>query len=146
MARGQEDFAHIGPSTLAGRFLRRFWQPIFVASDLIKGRPVRVEALGEFFTLYRGESGQVHLVQDRCPHRQTSLSLGWVVGCCQCRLVMIGCLAWSVGWSVGEEGGAGLQHGRPARGVWVGVGAVSRGCFTFTCCSNQINHVKTGGR
>ena len=80
MARGQEDFAHIGPSTLAGRFLRHFWQPIFVASDLIKGRPVRVEALGEFFTLYRGESGQVHLVQDRCPHRQTSLSLGWVVG------------------------------------------------------------------
>lgn len=76
------DFAHIGPGTLAGRFIRHFWQPIYIASDLEPGRPVRVKALGEYFTLYRGNSGTPYLLEDRCPHRQTSLALGWVEGDC----------------------------------------------------------------
>jgi len=74
-----KDFAHVGPGTLAGRYLQRFWHPIHVSDDLQLGRPVRVHVLGEFFTLWRGEGGSVQLVQDRCPHRQTVLSLGWVV-------------------------------------------------------------------
>ena len=74
------DFAHVGPGTLAGRFLRRFWQPLWCAQDLAPGKPVRVQVLGEFFTLYRGESGAPHLLTDRCAHRQTALSLGWVEG------------------------------------------------------------------
>jgi 5,5'-dehydrodivanillate O-demethylase oxygenase subunit len=74
------DFAHIGPATLAGRFLRRFWQPIYVAKDLAPGIPVRILRFGEYFTLYRGESGAFHVVTDRCPHRLTQLSLGWVEG------------------------------------------------------------------
>src|SRR5579859_998959 len=77
---GHLDFAHIGPGTLAGRFMRRFWQPIWRAADLLPGKPVRVQILGEFFTLYRGASGIAHLLADRCPHRQTALSLGWVEG------------------------------------------------------------------
>ena len=28
------DFAHTGPGTLAGRYLRTFWQPVYVARDL----------------------------------------------------------------------------------------------------------------
>jgi hypothetical protein len=71
-----KDFAHTGPGTLAGRFLRRFWHPIQVSDALAVGRPLRVQVLGEFFTLWRGEGGAVSLVQDRCPHRQTLLSLG----------------------------------------------------------------------
>lgn len=74
------DFAHIGPDTLAGRFLRRFWQPVYVAKDLAPGIPVRIKRFGEYFTLYRGESGAFHLVGDRCPHRLTQMSLGWVEG------------------------------------------------------------------
>jgi 5,5'-dehydrodivanillate O-demethylase len=76
------DFAHIGPGTLAGRFLRHFWQPVYVASDLKPGRPVRIQILNEYFTLYRGDSGTPHVLEDRCPHRQTSLALGWVEGDC----------------------------------------------------------------
>jgi 5,5'-dehydrodivanillate O-demethylase oxygenase subunit len=76
----RKDFAHAGPGTLAGRYLRRFWHPIHVGDALEVGRPVRVQVLGEFFTLWRGEAGTVNLVQDRCPHRQTFLSLGWVAG------------------------------------------------------------------
>src|SRR5207302_5353628 len=32
------------------------------------------------FTLYRGESGQVHLLDFRCAHRGTQLSTGWIEG------------------------------------------------------------------
>src|SRR4051812_4645192 len=79
-AEDVRDFAHIGPGTLAGRFMRRFWHPIHIDADLVVGRPVRIQLLGEHFTLYRGESGAVYLLDDRCPHRQTTLSLGWVAG------------------------------------------------------------------
>ncbi len=79
-ARDVTDFAHIGPDTLAGKFLRRFWQPIYVGAELKKGRPVRVHVLNEYFTLYRGDSGTPFTVEDRCPHRQTSLALGNVDG------------------------------------------------------------------
>lgn len=28
------DFAHTGPDTLAGQYLRGFWQPIYLSHDL----------------------------------------------------------------------------------------------------------------
>jgi 5,5'-dehydrodivanillate O-demethylase len=76
------DFVRTGPGTLAGRYLRSFWQPIYHAPDLPAGqaRPVRV--LGESFTLYRGEGGAPYLVDFRCAHRGTQLSVGWVEGEC----------------------------------------------------------------
>ena len=80
MAARQMDFAHIGPETLAGRYLRRFWHPIHRSADLVAGRPVRAKLMNEYFTLWRGESGEAHMVEDACPHRQTSLALGWVAG------------------------------------------------------------------
>jgi 5,5'-dehydrodivanillate O-demethylase oxygenase subunit len=36
--------------------------------------------MSEDLTLYRGESGQAHLVAFRCAHRGTQLSTGWVEG------------------------------------------------------------------
>jgi 5,5'-dehydrodivanillate O-demethylase oxygenase subunit len=76
------DFAHVGPETLAGRYLRRFWHPIARGADLVPGRPVRAAFANEHFTLYRGQSGAVVLLDDRCPHRQTSLAFGWVEDDC----------------------------------------------------------------
>ena len=43
---------------------------------------MRTPFANEFFTLYRGHSGAVALLDDRCPHRQTSLSFGWVEDDC----------------------------------------------------------------
>jgi 5,5'-dehydrodivanillate O-demethylase len=88
------DFAHTGPGTLAGRYLRHFWQPIAIAHDLPPGRAKPVRIMGEDFTLYRGErragtaqssvlgpqSSPAHLVAFRCAHRGTQLSTGWVEG------------------------------------------------------------------
>jgi 5,5'-dehydrodivanillate O-demethylase oxygenase subunit len=76
------DFAHTGPGTLAGRYLRQFWQPVYVAAELPPGhaRPLRI--MSEDYTLYRGEDGTPHVVAPRCAHRGTQLSTGWVEGDC----------------------------------------------------------------
>jgi 5,5'-dehydrodivanillate O-demethylase len=71
-----------GPGTLAGRFLRMFWQPVCCSYELAAGRPLPIRILGEEFTLYRGESGKPHLVGSRCAHRGTQLSVGWIEGEC----------------------------------------------------------------
>jgi 5,5'-dehydrodivanillate O-demethylase oxygenase subunit len=77
-----EDFAHTGPGTLAGQYLRTFWQPVFVSERLAAGRAVPLRIMSEHFTLYRGEAGQAHVVAPRCAHRGTQLSTGWVEGDC----------------------------------------------------------------
>src|SRR5688500_16288737 len=74
------DFSHVGPDDLAGRYLRRFWHPVHRSQDLPAGRALPLKILNEDFTLYRGESGQVHAVAFRCAHRLTQLNTGWVEG------------------------------------------------------------------
>src|SRR2546423_854900 len=75
-----DDFWHTGPETLAGMYLRRFWQPVAQTGDVAKSWSIPVRLLGEDLTLYRGESGQPYLVARRCAHRGTQLSVGSVDG------------------------------------------------------------------
>jgi 5,5'-dehydrodivanillate O-demethylase oxygenase subunit len=72
------DFVHTGPGTLAGRYLRMFWQPVYASEELKPGYAVPIRIMSEDFTLYRGESGVPYIVDFRCAHRGTQLSLGWV--------------------------------------------------------------------
>jgi 5,5'-dehydrodivanillate O-demethylase len=74
------DLEQFGPGTPAGRYMRRFWQPVARLRDLRPGRAKPIEILGEKFTVYRGEGGAPHLTAFRCAHRGTQLSLGWVEG------------------------------------------------------------------
>lgn len=74
------DFVHTGPGTLAGRYLRRFWQPVYLANELPVGKAVPVRLMSEDFTLYRGEGGRAYLLELRCAHRQNQLNTGWVEG------------------------------------------------------------------
>jgi 5,5'-dehydrodivanillate O-demethylase len=76
------DYAHTGPGTLAGRYLRRFWQPVALSRDLLPGYAKPIKVMSEDFTLYRGEDGTAHVVAFRCAHRGTQLSTGWVEGNC----------------------------------------------------------------
>jgi 5,5'-dehydrodivanillate O-demethylase len=69
-----------GPDTPMGILLRKFWHPIAVSSELPKGKAVAVRLLSEDLTLYRGESGTIHLIGGRCAHRCTVLHTGWVQG------------------------------------------------------------------
>jgi len=76
------DFIHTGPDTLAGKYLRLFWHPVFCSHELVAGRAVPIRILGEHLTLYRGEGGTPHVIGFRCAHRKTQLSVGWVEGDC----------------------------------------------------------------
>jgi 5,5'-dehydrodivanillate O-demethylase oxygenase subunit len=80
------DFEHTGPSTLAGRFLRRFWHPVFVSEDLKPSDAAPLKVMGEELTLYRGEDGVARILEGRCAHRGVVLSVGQVEGdCLRCR-------------------------------------------------------------
>ena len=76
------EIVHTGPGTLAGRYLRMFWQPVGCSYDLKPGRALPVRILGEDFTLYRGDSGAPYLLGSRCAHRGTQLSVGAIEGEC----------------------------------------------------------------
>jgi 5,5'-dehydrodivanillate O-demethylase len=76
------DLVRTGPETLAGRYMRMFWHPIYRAQDLSAGQAKPIRIMSEDFTLYRGEGGTPHVVGFRCPHRGTQLSAGWVEGDC----------------------------------------------------------------
>ncbi len=75
-----EDLLITGPGTLAGRYLRRFWQPVHIAAELEKGKAKPVQVMGERLTLYRGMSGKPYLIGPRCAHRGAQLSAGWIEG------------------------------------------------------------------
>jgi 5,5'-dehydrodivanillate O-demethylase len=75
-----EELVHTGLGTSMGALLRKFWQPVAVASSIAPGSAAPIRVLGERLTLYRGESGQPHIVAERCAHRRTLLQSGWVEG------------------------------------------------------------------
>ena len=76
------DLYRTEPGSLAGRYLRSFWQPVYRANDLPAGEAVPLRIMGEDFTLYRGQSGTPHVMAFRCAHRGAQLSAGWVEDDC----------------------------------------------------------------
>ncbi len=79
------ELTHIGPGTLCGEYLRRFWQPICF-SDELHELPHRVKILGEELVAFRDQSGAAGLLELHCPHRGTSLEFGLIdakgIRCC----------------------------------------------------------------
>jgi renierapurpurin 18,18'-hydroxylase len=63
-----------------------FWYPVAVSASVRKGKAFAATFAGERIALYRGESGTVYALEDRCAHRQVPLSMGVVEGdtlrCC----------------------------------------------------------------
>jgi phenylpropionate dioxygenase-like ring-hydroxylating dioxygenase large terminal subunit len=57
--------------------LRNQWY-IVAASAEVGDRPVGVKRCGEALVLWRDETGRVHAIEDRCPHRGAALSIGEV--------------------------------------------------------------------
>lgn len=77
---GTVDFVRTGPGTLAGRYLRQFWQPIVEARKVEPGRSIPLTIMSEKLAVYRSQDGKVHCVDNRCAHRGAMLSTGWVEG------------------------------------------------------------------
>lgn len=63
-----------------------FWYPVALSRTVRRGRVRAAVFAGERIALYRGASGLVHALEDRCAHRQVPLSMGVVEGetlrCC----------------------------------------------------------------
>ena len=75
-----ERLAETTKGSAMGTLLRKFWHPIAVADQLKAGKAIPLKIMGEELTLYRGDSGKVHLVAGRCAHRRTLLHTGWIEG------------------------------------------------------------------
>jgi phthalate 4,5-dioxygenase len=67
-----------GPGTAMGELFRRFWIPALLSSELPERDcpPVRFTLLGERLVAFRATSGNVGVLEERCPHRRTSLYWG----------------------------------------------------------------------
>ena len=76
-AQENTDLTRVGPGTPCGIMMRRYWHPVGFSAEL-KGKPVRRMLLGEDLVLFRDEQGRLGLIGARCPHRGTSLHLGYI--------------------------------------------------------------------
>jgi phenylpropionate dioxygenase-like ring-hydroxylating dioxygenase large terminal subunit len=68
----------VGPGTPAGKWMRCYWLPVLLSSELPGPdcQPVRVRHLGERLIAFRDTAGQVGLLAELCPHRRASLFFG----------------------------------------------------------------------
>ena len=80
MISTQYDFTTTGPGTIAGRYLRLFWQPVYLLEQIRPGQAKPIRIMSEDYTLYRGASGDPYLIGFRCAHRGAQLSIGTVEG------------------------------------------------------------------
>jgi phthalate 4,5-dioxygenase oxygenase subunit len=65
------------PGTIGGALMRKYWQPIALASELPQGGPpVPVDVLGEELVLFRDQNGRIGLLDRHCCHRGTDLTFG----------------------------------------------------------------------
>ena len=69
------ELTHVERGSPCGEYLRRFWQPVALSSQLTD-LPMKVRMFGEDLILFRAKSGEVGLLEPRCSHRGTSLEFG----------------------------------------------------------------------
>jgi phthalate 4,5-dioxygenase len=77
-AEDNEILTRVGPGTLMGDLLRRYWTPACLSAEIPSpgSPPARVRLLGENLIAYRDTRGRTGLVQENCPHRGASLYFG----------------------------------------------------------------------
>ena len=75
----------VGPWTAGGEYLRRFWHPFLLSSEL-RDLPVSVRLLGEDLVVFRDGGGRLGLLHKHCIHRGASLEFGIIakhgIRCC----------------------------------------------------------------
>jgi 5,5'-dehydrodivanillate O-demethylase len=70
-----ELLTRVGPGTLMGDLLRRYWWPVGV-SDHLQNKPTFIRLLGEDLVLFRDGDGQPGVLAALCSHRRANLCLG----------------------------------------------------------------------
>jgi phthalate 4,5-dioxygenase len=71
------DLTRVGPGTVMGEFMRQYWMPACLSSELAAdGDPVRLMIMCEKLIAFRDSDGRVGILDHRCPHRCASLFIG----------------------------------------------------------------------
>ncbi len=70
-----EELTHVDPGTPCGEYMRRFWHPVALSTQLAD-QPVPIRILGENLVIFRDLSGHIGLVHRHCVHRRMSLEYG----------------------------------------------------------------------
>ena len=80
-----QELTQVGPCAPCGEYLRRFWQPVTLSSELGE-LPKSIRILGEDLVLFRTKRGELGLLDRHCCHRGTSLEYGIItdhgISCC----------------------------------------------------------------
>ncbi len=73
-----ETLCRVGPGTLMGNLLRRYWTPVMLSNEIPEPDcpPVRVRILGEDLIAFRDTDGDAGLFANSCPHRGASMFFG----------------------------------------------------------------------
>ena len=73
-----EILCRVGPGTAMGDYLRRYWIPALMSSQLSSPDcdPLELRLLGQDFVAFRDSDGRVGVLDALCPHRQTPLYYG----------------------------------------------------------------------
>src|SRR5271154_985917 len=86
MSDDNSNLASLRPQTASSIDLRRvgahpdYWYPLAWSNELPVGKTLGRRFAGDPVCLYRGKSGRVFALEDRCAHRQVPLHLGLVSG------------------------------------------------------------------
>ncbi len=77
-AQDNELLCRVGPGTTMGTFMRQYWIPALLPSEIEApdSAPVKLRLLGENLIGFRVTSGQPAIVANSCPHRGASLFFG----------------------------------------------------------------------
>jgi phthalate 4,5-dioxygenase len=72
-----EILTQVGPGTLMGNLLRRYWTPACLSAELeADGSPLEIRLLGEDLVAFRDTNGKAALFDRNCPHRGASMFFG----------------------------------------------------------------------
>ncbi len=77
-AEENERITRVGLGTPMGNFMRRYWMPFALCSQLPESdcAPIRVRLLGENLIAFRNSEGKVGVLNAACPHRKAELFFG----------------------------------------------------------------------
>jgi phthalate 4,5-dioxygenase len=72
-----ETLVRVGRGTPMGKFMRQFWIPACLSSEVAAGgAPMRLMLLGEKLIALRDAAGRIGIMDHHCPHRRASLFFG----------------------------------------------------------------------
>ena len=70
-----EDLAKTGSKTSCGEYLRCYWHPVALTSE-VSETPKEIRILGEDLVIFKTTTGNIGLVHKACPHRRASMVYG----------------------------------------------------------------------